>query len=808
MPRTRPVRSSASKLITTYTGFAGGFVSAKAVHELADDEFGGGQNVDLDRAGKASKRSGWKQMTAGSLAADGFKGAHEFRDNRGNALFFVAPYMTSSGMALYRLKDDESGWKPVRVALRGPVGVSAALAGGAGGAQFTASGHYLYAVAAESSNANYANSQPAEAAYIQQANPVEQITVTWKALRYAETYRVYRYNSARGWERFDSLVTGTSLTDTGALAVTVADPSTLPADRFAQLPGAASFAAAQDVAFATFFNSAVFADGRSLYRYGEYGTDLLPTQWQDFESSIPISDIFTNVAGGTVAYSTSIAYTGTKSAKITTAASGDGVEIKWPLKGGIASGEIVRAKGRYISLDASKAKQVTVQVAILDSGGAVLESSSSTLTPQLVWQEFDVPHTVSTGSGASVRVRITQATADAAEVHLDDCHLPVDAAEVLRPYVPTAAEVTNPGDNLLLTASNPIWTCRKVTTHANRLWLFDQPADPTYGYFSDTFQADYVPAPYIAKTETKQDDRVTAALDHRERLIVFTRDTVQRITGSDPSTFASTLVNDKVGCLAPLSVVGVDNYLTWVGRDGIYLARTVEGIQDYLDVVRISDPIQPTFDALTDEANAVAIHHGGQYKVHFPADGKSLRWYKPGVIKARSGVWTAPDVSTLQFARFVQRRDGKLYAVAKNSGKVFYLTPNNIQDNTSSYRDDGAAITFKLSKEFSLGDPAKPKDVYKLLVQSDYNRWFGQQLAVQVKAQTTNYQLMTKTLSFAYPAVDVNSTNMPSPWDEEAVDLTGYTFSLEFSNATLDHVAIIYALAFIHRFLRGGDVDG
>ena len=216
MPRTRPVRSSASKLITTYTGFAGGFVSAKAVHELADDEFGGGQNVDLDRAGKASKRSGWKQMTAGSLAADGFKGAHEFRDNRGNALFFVAPYMTSSGMALYRLKDDESGWKPVRVALRGPVGVSAALAGGAGGAQFTASGHYLYAVAAESSNANYANSQPAEVAYIQQANPVEQITVTWRALRHAETYRVYRYNSARGWEKFDSLVTGTSLTDTGA----------------------------------------------------------------------------------------------------------------------------------------------------------------------------------------------------------------------------------------------------------------------------------------------------------------------------------------------------------------------------------------------------------------------------------------------------------------------------------------------------------------------------------------------------------------------------------------------------------------
>lgn len=807
MPRTRPVRSSASKLITTYTGFAGGFVSAKAAHELADDEFSGGQNVDLDRAGKASKRSGWWQI--GSFPADGFKGAFEFRDNRGNAPFFVAPYMTGIGMRLYRLNDAETIWKQVRVAIRGPVGVSVALAGGAGGAQFTVSDHYLYVVAAESANASYANSQPVEVAYIQQANPTQQITVTWRALRYAESYRVYRYNTTRGWEQFDTLATGTTFTDTGSLAVTAQSPSALPVDRFAELPGAESLSAAQDVAFTTFFNSMMFADGRSLYRYGEYGIDLLPTQWQDFENtSIPISHIFTNISGGSASYSSSVAYTGTSSVKITTAASGDGVEIKWPLKGGLANSEIVRARGQYISLSASKAKQVTVQVAILDSGGAVLESSSSTLTPQLVWQEFDVAHTVSTSSGASVRVRITQATADAAEVYLDDCHLPVDAAEVVRPYVPTPAEVTNPGDNLLLTASNPIWQCRKLASHGNRLWLFDQPADPTFGYFSDTFQYDYIPAPYIAKTETKQDDRVTAAVEHRERLIVFTRDTVQRITGTDPSTFSSVLVNDKVGCLAPLSVVGVDNYLTWVGRDGIYLARTVEGIQDYLDVVRISDPIQPTFDALSDEANAVAIHHAGQYKVHFPADGKSLRWYKPGVIKTQRGVWTAPDVSSLQFSRFVQRRDEKLYAVSKNNGKVFYLTPNNIQDNTSSYRDDGSAIAFKLSKEFSLGDLAKPKDVYKLLVQSDYNRWFSQQLTVEVKAQTTNYQLQTKTLTFAYPAVDVNSTNMPSPWDEEAVDLTGYTFSLEFSNSTLDHVAIVYALAFIHRFLRGGDVDG
>lgn len=804
--RIRPQRAGASKQVAEYPGLGGGWVVA-APHSLADDQFHYGKNVDLDMAGRARKRGGWQRLVAASLGANGIKGLYDYRDNAGNSELFLAHHKSGTGMQLRRYYQMSTGWglKHVRVALRGPVGLVAELAGGAGGAQFTASEHYLYVVAAESANATYANSQPAEVAHIQQANPVQHITITWKALRYAESYQVYRYHITRGWEKFDALVTGTSLTDTGALAVTAATPTTLPVDRFSDLPGLG--ATAPDVAFTTFFNSMIFADGRSLYRRGEGGVDMLPVQWQDFESDIPIANLFAAVTGGVAAYSTAIAYTGTKSVRITTTALNDGVELKWPLRGAMANEEVGAVTGRIIALDATKAKPVTVELAVLDGGGAVLRTFTVALTPSLVWQSFSAGPAAGAlpfNSGQSLRVRILQSSADAAEIYLDDFHVKIDCAEVIRPYVPTDAEVLDPGANLLLTASNPIWQSTIPVSHSNHLWLFGNPANPINGYFSDLFELGYFPAPYLREAETAGDDRVTAAINHRERLVVFTRDTVQRVTGTGPADYVEAMVNDKVGCAAPFSPTGVENALVWLARDGVYRARTLEGDNNYLDVDRISDSISGV--TFTNKSVAYGALHDGQYKLSLPNGGTvpvsagitsplarmMLRWYKPGRLGERS-VWTAPDEPAVPLGHLVVRSsNGRLHAGHATEGIVYYYEPE-------TYNDDGEAIEWEIWKQVDFGS-TRPKNLYavKTLNEMQYGteRSFSLRISSQSRSQTKTYTVRAMTLTDLGRGITQVEV-------ENEYELEGAFFMLLLSNSTLNAGADIQAVALVYRPLRG-----
>lgn len=997
MARARALRGHSQKQVIEYAGFGGGFVTARDPDQLADDQFQVGFNLDLDIDGRASKRKGWVKLVSTSLGDGGCKGLYEFSDNQGNDELLLAHYKTGTGMMLQRLNG--SAWKHVRVALRGPVGVTAALAGGAGGAQFAVTADYLYAVCAESSGLTYANSRPCEAAYVQQANPVQQITITWKALRYAESYRVYRYQTARGWEKFDTLVTALTLTDTGSLAVTVATPPTLPVDRFPDLPGHAvvsttfSITAGGDDGFAggveasyppagstsgnsettasakrslaggnysvynallrfdtstlptgititsavlrfvptlindndarnltgewygsgnwpintadysstpastafstditgltinvdnditltdpaanintsgysgfrlhvdggapastnevaiatyenttyteprlivtytvdadanevhwtTFFNGAVFADGRSLYRYGEYGTDILPEIWQSFEEysagvSIPITYLWSNVVGGVCAYSTAIAYVGSRSMEITTTNEDDGAELLWPLAGGLADGEWVRCRFRHAVRAASVANAYKVTLEILDAGGSTLQTTTTLFRPELVWQEVGATYaartTVSGSTAASVRIRIRQNTATAGVLYVDDFHVLIDSAEVVRPYVPTAAEITATGANLLLTASNPLWQARQLAEHANRLWLVDVPGTPTFGYYSDTFDYQWIPAPNTARTETANDDRIRGIINHRQRLIIWSGDNMQRVTGTGPADYAVSIVNAKVGCIAPFSPVSVDNDLIWVARDGIWRARSVDGIQDQLDLDLISEPIQPTVTGpsvtyvtpLTSLATAYAAHHDGQYKVVFPSGINDLptllRWYKPGQIRGKGGVWAAPDDQGFALRFLLARKSGRIVGASSTVGVVY-------QQSTASsgYSDDGTVITAYFWKRLALGDPSRPKALYEMRMKA--GKFAAAAHTVNLQASGT-VGTQNADLTFAIASANDVLRGIIAEWKSADLQLEEQMVTAVVAlDSTATKASDVHILAFVVRPLWG-----
>lgn len=808
--RIRRERAGAAKLIAEYDGWSGGWNNSATTHEIAANQFWWGANIDLDVTGRASKRGGWvKAFSAAALGADGCRGLYEFLDNEGNADLLLVHYKSGTGMQLQRKLSNE--FKHVRVALRGPVGVAAALGGGAGGAQFGASDHVLYVVVAESASVNYANSQAAEAAYIQQAAVPEQINVTWEPLRYAESYRVYRYIPARGWEQFDTLITGTSLVDTGSLAVSSARPTTLPVDRFPQFPGAESFAAAPEVSFTTFHNDCIFADGRALYRRGSNGIDLLPAPWQDFESGIPVSCLCTTVAGGAVAYSTAAAYTGVTSVKLTTTANGDGIELNWPLVGSMQHLERLRYRFRYLARESSKANPLSVTAELLDSGGAVLETWSVTITPSLIWKQVDLAFLNATQalnpvSTASVRVRIRQSTASAAEMYIDDMHLLVDAAEVIRPYVPTPDEVADAGANLLLSPFDPIWQCRRLAAHRNSLWLAGHPVDATYAYYSDLYRHGYYPASYVAQTETDQDDRITAIIEHREKLFVFTRDTIQRISGT-VADYTSAIINDKIGCIAPFSLVAVENDLVWRARNGIYRLRTIAGVQDYFNVDRIDDTIRVT---IANPEQTYAAYHDGQYKLAGTAltvslvatsfstvDNFILRWYRPGRIREAAS-WTCPDSLTagMPLRYLVAAADGTLYAANANTGTLYKYAP-------TTYNDDGTAITFRIYLPVLAQDLGRPKSLYSVGLK------FGQMYNVTNTVEGTVAGLTTgsfKTFpSTTIPAMDLAGLArlVDETWVEIETEIESAQFLVQLRNNVLDKSFDLRALTAKYRPLRG-----
>lgn len=297
-------------------------------------------------------------------------------------------------------------------------------------------------------------------------------------------------------------------------------------------------------------------------------------------------------------------------------------------------------------------------------------------------------------------------------------------ASLVTPYIPTEVEAGNVGANDLRSVSSSIHKCRFLVVHKERLFVAGDPDYPQNWYFTDSvlspqFPKMYFPGSYSDDVTGINGSPITGLSVYRDTLILFTSDSIHGLFGDSPSEglnmFVKRVVHPSVGCEAPRSIVTVNNALVFVSKLGVYALTNVVASQTSMNVQLLSKKIKPTFDILEDLSNACAVYHDYQYKISFPADEISLRWY----VEKQS--WA---LDTVQGVSSYVLWETDLYMASSTNGILWKYGVRLVSGiEIDSYSDDGDAINFYVkTKSYDMDallNRKKTREVHLLARQYD-----------------------------------------------------------------------------------------
>lgn len=212
-------------------------------------------------------------------------------------------------------------------------------------------------------------------------------------------------------------------------------------------------------------------------------------------------------------------------------------------------------------------------------------------------------------------------------------------------------------------------------------------------------------------------DDITGIAAFRDRIVVFKQQSIWQITlGSEQiGNFFITspnlqLITASYGCVAPRSVVAVENDIYFLSRDSLNTLGYQTGFSfDVLRANGISGKVRTFFDALTvsQKMNAVGTYFGKKYIISFPGLSQSL------VIDAERGAWIGPWTF-----------DGSVYDKYTDTSSNEHLvvgstTSANVNEYSESFTtDNGVAIATALkTKQEDFGDWSLFKNIRNIFLQ-------------------------------------------------------------------------------------------
>lgn len=213
---------------------------------------------------------------------------------------------------------------------------------------------------------------------------------------------------------------------------------------------------------------------------------------------------------------------------------------------------------------------------------------------------------------------------------------------------------------------------------------------------------------------------VTGLIVFREQLIIFTKDSVQRLVGNTSSDFQLQPISDKIGCLSPDSVQEYGGDVMYLAPDGLRLLSATDRIGDFaLDVT--SDKIYKDSDVFlrsTTQFCSVILREKAQYRIFayissqpsvaseglvatkfVPQGGSGVEWSTTKGIKAyiADSVYSG-TAEAIMFAN----EDGYLYEMEQTNG----FDGENIE-------------TIVETPYMAVTDPEIRKTAYKLTLYTD-----------------------------------------------------------------------------------------
>jgi hypothetical protein len=227
-----------------------------------------------------------------------------------------------------------------------------------------------------------------------------------------------------------------------------------------------------------------------------------------------------------------------------------------------------------------------------------------------------------------------------------------------------------------------------ILTNSSRLLANDTQLDQTKLRYSDITQGivDFTPhetwdpSPGAAGffTAEARADSIVACAENTNDIFVFGRTSLQ-LFAPDPSVTFAPSITREVGCLAPYSVVKVDDRFMWLD----HLTRIV--ISDGRQWEDAGAPIQGTLDALTTPSDAYAYRFSEKFAdcivFRFEQDQETLV-FQPGIGWSR---WAQFDADSDSFTMFpvlshLMRPDGGLNVVGLENGTIRTLSLDNETD--------------------------------------------------------------------------------------------------------------------------------
>jgi len=279
---------------------------------------------------------------------------------------------------------------------------------------------------------------------------------------------------------------------------------------------------------------------------------------------------------------------------------------------------------------------------------------------------------------------------------------------------------TNGNTMSFLTAASP-----KINTDvqgAELVTIFKNTAFYSKGsqiYFTAPFTVDNFSAADGAGSISVGYD-VTGMAIFRDQLIIFTSDSVKRLTGNTSSDFQLSPISDKIGCISADSIQEFGGDIIYLSPDGIRLLSATDRIGDFaLDVA--SDKINKDSDDFlrsTPIYSSVILREKGQYRIFayvqsiddstaqglvatkFQAQGAGgIEWSSTKGIKS----YIADSVySGTSEAIMFANEDGYLYEMEKTNG----FDGDNIE-------------TIMETPYMPITDPEVRKTAYKLTLYTD-----------------------------------------------------------------------------------------
>lgn len=212
-------------------------------------------------------------------------------------------------------------------------------------------------------------------------------------------------------------------------------------------------------------------------------------------------------------------------------------------------------------------------------------------------------------------------------------------------------------------------------------------------------------------------DNIVQLVSFRDRIIILKQRSIWQSTLSSEQVgnfFVTTptlqLVTSSYGCIAPKSVVAVENDIFFLTRTGVSTLGYQSGFAfDVLRTNEISVKVRTFFDNLTiaQKQAAVAVYHKKKYIIAFPGLNKSL------VFDTERGAWLGPWSIDSQVFEVYYDSDSTEHLLYGNDDSV------NVDEYSDTFTTDkGTAIqTTLLTRQEDFGDWSLFKNIKNLFVQ-------------------------------------------------------------------------------------------